>query len=118
MGYTNYNREMYRTGFRPYGQTNPWSATQLNGMSIEEATLGQVHPFGPWELHGILGQVHPFTETGGWPLHGYVADPGLDVTNPAPTVAAPVSPASTWLQQNAGWLALAALGLLILGGKT
>lgn len=74
MGYTTYNRSLYRTGFRPYGQNNPWAASQLNGMSIAEATLGQVHPFGPWVLHGEdgagLGQSHPFTESGGWGLHG------------------------------------------------
>ncbi len=67
MSYVNYNHELYRTGFRPYGHTNPWSATQLNGIS-----LGQVRPFGPWTLHGELGQGHPFTESGGWRLHGVI----------------------------------------------
>lgn len=46
MSYVNYNLPLYRTGFRPYGLTNTWSATQLNGM----------------------GQVRPFTEQGGWRL--------------------------------------------------
>lgn len=46
MAYVDYNLPLYRTGFRPYGLTNTWSATQLNGM----------------------GQVRPFTERGGWRL--------------------------------------------------
>lgn len=33
MPYVDYNISLYRTGFRPYGTTNPWSASQLNGMS-------------------------------------------------------------------------------------
>ena len=76
--YQNYNNSMYRTGFRPYYQTNPWAASQLAGYSIEDAIgmglIGQVRPFGPWTLHGYddegLGQTHPFTEIGGWGLHG------------------------------------------------
>jgi hypothetical protein len=48
MPYMNYNLPMQRTGFRPYGHTNPWSATQLNGVSSH----------GQW----------PFTEDGGWRL--------------------------------------------------
>lgn len=68
--YVNYNQPLYRTGFRPYGHTNPWAASQLSGYSIPEAVaLGQVRPFGPWTLHG-MGQSHPFVETGGWGLHG------------------------------------------------
>jgi hypothetical protein len=59
MAYMNYNRELYRTGFRPYGQTNPWAASQLNGMDIPEAVLS-----------GYLGQSRPFTRDGGWGLHG------------------------------------------------
>jgi hypothetical protein len=58
----NYNQSLYRTGFRPYGHTDPFAASQLNG-------LGQYHPFtesGGWPLHGF-GQVHPF---GPWTLHG------------------------------------------------
>lgn len=46
MAYINYNLPLYRTGFRPYGLTNAWSATQFSGM----------------------GQVRPFTEEGGWKL--------------------------------------------------
>lgn len=62
MSYVNYNQSLYRTGFRPYGHTDPFAASQLNG-------LGQYHPFtesGGWPLHGF-GQVHPF---GPWTLHG------------------------------------------------
>jgi len=73
MSYVNYRQELYRTGFRPYAQTDPFAASQLNG-------LGQVHPFGPWVLHGYddgLGQVHPFTESGGWPLHGLGSTYGM-----------------------------------------
>lgn len=43
MAYVNYDLPLYRTGFRPYGLTNTWTATQL-------------------------GQVRPFTERGGWKL--------------------------------------------------
>lgn len=78
MSYTRYDQSIYRTGFRPYGHTNPWAASQLNGISAGEAALaglGQNAPFGPWRLHGSkddapLGQYHPFTERGGWALHG------------------------------------------------
>ena len=59
MAYMNYSRAMYRTGFRPYGQTNAWAASQLNGMDTGEAVLS-----------GYLGQSHPFTEHGGWDLRG------------------------------------------------
>jgi hypothetical protein len=60
----NYNQSLYRTGFRPYGHTDAFAASQLGD-------LGQSHPFGPWMLHGDgLGQNHPFTERGGWALHG------------------------------------------------
>jgi hypothetical protein len=72
MGYVNYNHALYRTGFRPYGHTNAWAASQLNGMSIHEATLGQSHPFeagGGWRLHG-LGQSRAFAP---WTLHGGMA---------------------------------------------
>lgn len=46
MSYVTYNLPLHRTGFRPYGLTNTWSATQLNGV----------------------GHMPPFTERGGWPL--------------------------------------------------
>jgi hypothetical protein len=52
-----------KVGFRPYGQTNPYHASNLSG-------LGQNHPFDPWKLHG-LGQVRPFDQDpGGWVLSG------------------------------------------------
>jgi hypothetical protein len=76
MAYTNYNHALYRTGFRPYGQTNAWAASQLNGMDMSEAVLsgylGQSHPFEPgggWKLHG-LGQSRAFAP---WTLHGGMA---------------------------------------------
>jgi hypothetical protein len=80
MSYVKYNQALYRTGFRPYGHTDAFAASQLNGLSGGDDSLagaddgmGQVHPFGPWALHGYddgLGQSHPFTRSGGWPLHG------------------------------------------------
>lgn len=75
--YVNYDQSLYRTGFRPYGLTNPQAATMLQG-------IGQSHSFGPWELHGVgerrgMGQSHPFTRRGGWPLHG-LGDLNADVT--------------------------------------
>jgi hypothetical protein len=76
MGYVNYNHALYRTGFRPYGQTNAWAASQLNGIDMSEAVLsgylGQSHPFEPgggWKLHG-LGQSRAFAP---WTLHGGMA---------------------------------------------
>ena len=59
MSYGTYNLSLYRNGYRPIGETSPFAATHL----------GQVHPFGPWRLHG-MGQSHPFTPGGGWRLHG------------------------------------------------
>jgi len=49
-----YNESFYRTGFRPYGQTDPFAASQLNGI--------RATPFDPARLHGV-----PF---GGWKLNG------------------------------------------------
>jgi hypothetical protein len=76
MSYVNYNHGLYRTGFRPYGHTNAWAASQLNGYSTPEAVLsgylGQSHPFEPgggWKLHG-LGQSRAFAP---WTLHGGMA---------------------------------------------
>ena len=51
MPYTVYNLPMQRTGFRPYGLTNPWSATQLNGVRAPT-----------WYEHQVI---HPFSEGGG-----------------------------------------------------
>ena len=51
MPYTVYDLPMQRTGFRPYGRTNPWSATQLNG--VRDTT---------WYEHQVLV---PFSEGGG-----------------------------------------------------
>jgi hypothetical protein len=59
MAYMDYKPSLYRTGFRPYGQTNAWAASQLNGMDTSEAVLS-----------GYLGQSHPFMPSGGWGLHG------------------------------------------------
>ena len=79
MSYVNYNQSLYRTGFRPYGHTDPWAASQLNGMREREgelAGMGQVHPFGPWTLHGMgmLGDMVPdgaiAVYTGTWQPHG------------------------------------------------
>jgi len=76
MSYVNYNHGLYRTGFRPYGHTNAWAASQLNGYSTPEAVLsgylGLSHPFEPgggWKLHG-LGQSRAFAP---WTLHGGMA---------------------------------------------
>lgn len=44
ISYVNYNQSLYRTGFRPYGKSDPHAANQLEG--------------------------YPFTETGGQMLHG------------------------------------------------
>lgn len=67
MPYVDYNLSLYRTGFRPYGMTNPWSATQLNGYGLGTGIrpftpsgghrLGQIQRgMSPMVLHG-LGQV-------------------------------------------------------------
>ena len=65
MPYLNYNLPIHRTGFRPYGLSNPWQATQLAGMGAARRqifsatggrTLGQwQRGFSPNVLHG-LGQ--------------------------------------------------------------
>ena len=65
MPYMDYSLPFQRTGFRPYGMTNPWSATQLSGIAMRHAfpfseeggwALGQIQRgFSPRFLHG-LGQ--------------------------------------------------------------
>jgi hypothetical protein len=55
MGYTVYDRSLYRTGFRPYRRTN--TAAAASGMGST--------PFAPEHLHG-----YPFTPRGGSHLHG------------------------------------------------
>jgi len=72
MAYVTHRQGLYRTGFRDYGHTNPFAATQLNGMSVDEAVmhgLGRT-PFDPEVLHERLGQHHPFPPSGGWGLRG------------------------------------------------
>lgn len=69
MSYGTYRNSLYRTGFRPVGQTNAWAASQLNGMSMHDAVLSGSASFHPWTLEG-LGQNHPFEPAGGWRLHG------------------------------------------------
>jgi len=79
MSYGTYKPSLHRTGYRPYGQTNPWAAASGTGISEEEhaahmAGLGRSSGFGPWTLDGLSGegldQNHPFTPAGGWSLHG------------------------------------------------
>jgi hypothetical protein len=50
LSYVNYNQSLYRTGFRPYGQTNPQAAAQLSGYPFTRS--------GGWALSG-LGQIVP-----------------------------------------------------------
>ena len=64
MGRVAYDHSLYRTGYRPYGHTNPQAAAAgLAGVSMEHGV------FGPWRLHG-MGQSPPFTTRGGFGLHG------------------------------------------------
>lgn len=64
MSYTTYDKSLYRTGYRPYGATNPQAAAAgLAGLSMPKG------PFGPWRLSG-MGQQQPFTPAGGFKLHG------------------------------------------------
>lgn len=65
MGYVDYDLSLYRQGYRPYGETDPFAATMLSG--VKPPSRGNV--FGPWRLRG-LGQNPPFTERGGYKLHG------------------------------------------------
>jgi hypothetical protein len=65
MGRVAYDRTLIRTGYRPYGMTNPFAAAQgLAGVSMHHGV------FGPWRLSGELGQNTPFTPRGGYQLHG------------------------------------------------
>lgn len=64
MGRVQYDHSLYRTGYRPYGTTNPQAAAAgLAGISMAQGV------FGPWRLAG-LGQNQPFTRQGGYALHG------------------------------------------------
>jgi hypothetical protein len=64
MGRVQYNHSLYRTGYRPYGMTNPQAAASgLSGVSMHHGV------FGPWRLAG-MGQNQPFTRAGGFALHG------------------------------------------------
>jgi hypothetical protein len=64
MGRVAYDRTLIRTGYRPYGMTNPFAASQgLAGVSMHHGV------FGPWRLAG-MGQNTPFTQRGGYALHG------------------------------------------------
>lgn len=74
MPYVDYNLSLYRTGFRPYGMTNPFSATQLNGLGtgIQPFTAGGgQRPTTRFLLHGLngygLGQAHAMSP---YRLHG------------------------------------------------
>jgi hypothetical protein len=64
MGRVAYDRTLIRTGYRPYGMTDPFAAAQgLAGVSMHHGV------FGPWRLAG-MGQNPPFTQRGGYALHG------------------------------------------------
>jgi hypothetical protein len=63
MSYVKYNESLYRTGFRPYGTTDPARAATLGG-AIDHSW----QQFGPWTLRG--GGQNVFTPGGGWSLHG------------------------------------------------
>jgi len=65
LSYVNYDLSLYRQGYRPYGETDPFAATMLSGVKPTPAG----HPFAPWRLRG-MGQNPPFTESGGYKLHG------------------------------------------------
>lgn len=84
MPYLTYNLPIQRTGFRPYGHTSPWSATQLSAVGDSRGRPRQVFSeaggrrlgmgqwqsaFSPWVLHA-----------GG--LHGLGGDPNCDVGMP------------------------------------
>ena len=58
MSHVNYDHSLYRTGYRPYGKTNPFAAAH-----------GLAGIFSPERLRG-MGQHQPFTEKGGHGLHG------------------------------------------------
>jgi len=81
MGYTVYNRSLYRNGFRPYGSTN--TKTAASGMGGT--------PFDPEFLHGTHHQHgYPFSERGGWRLgDGAVAGAAQLVSPPWWTNFAP-----------------------------
>lgn len=64
MSHVAYDKSLYRTGYRPYGTTNPFAAAAgLSGVSMPKG------PFGPHRLRG-MGQAQPFTQQGGQKLHG------------------------------------------------
>lgn len=96
MPYLTYNLPIQRTGFRPYGHTNPWSATQLSGTPSQRQVfsepggrrLGQYQRgFSPMVLHGMGQAACDPTD----PL-GPCYDPLIYPSSTAPTPAAVPSP--------------------------
>jgi hypothetical protein len=77
MGYVDYNESLYRTGFRPMGETDPFGASHgLHGIFGPERLHGVFNPSGGQRLHGLgdLGDIVPdqsiVVYTGTWRPHG------------------------------------------------
>ena len=74
MPYIDYNLSLYRTGFRPYGLTNPWGAAQQTVVSVPQAAmsgyLGRLgQPNAQWPMHEAGGFR---MRTGAHRVHSYL----------------------------------------------
>src|SRR5208282_6605480 len=73
MSYVNYTDELQRQGWRPVGETNPFSATHLGAVPFRPETLrGNASTFSPGVHVPFDGQHSdkPFSFSGGQVLHG------------------------------------------------
>lgn len=75
MSYVVYTPSLYRNGYRPLGETNPFSATHLGSTPFRPDFL-HGFPAGPHVFHGQHSG-HPFPASGGYVLHT-----GLDRDRP------------------------------------
>lgn len=78
MPYLNYNLPIQRTGFRPYGHTNPWSATQLSGLGVPGRPRQVFSEPGGRRLFAGMGLGQWQSGFSPAVLHGLAGDPNCD----------------------------------------
>lgn len=87
MGYTVYTKSLYRNGYRPMGETNPFAATHLGSTPFAPEFLHGYNSAFPPGDHAFGGQHSgkPFPQAGGFVLHqGFVHHVCPPANAPAP----------------------------------